>query len=309
MKVSVVMATYNGEKYIKEQLDSICNQTYQIDEIIICDDKSTDNTVELIENYTLSNGLQNLITLYKNDVNLGYADNFNRVIGLAEGEYIFFSDQDDIWVADKIQKMVDIMEKNPDCALLCSDYEPFIYGEGAPEIPKKLRKRKVNTGNIERVNVSIENIELRTLGCCMCLRREFRDLTREYWFSGWAQDDRCWKLAQCVNRCLYVNFDLVRHRIHSNNTATYGKYHTVKERVELFEAKYKAAEQMLRMAQKNLIDSDSITIIEKNKQMMKLRIELMRDRKLLNAVKLLFYLRYFQSKKSIVLEVLIALKG
>ena len=63
MKVSVVMATYNGEKYIKEQLDSICNQTYQIDEIIICDDKSTDNTVELIENYILSNSFQNLIKL------------------------------------------------------------------------------------------------------------------------------------------------------------------------------------------------------------------------------------------------------
>ena len=88
MKVSVVMATYNGEEYIVEQLDSIINQSYPVDEIIICDDKSTDRTVGVITEYISRKKIRE-IKLYENSENLGFAENFNKALNLAKGDYIF----------------------------------------------------------------------------------------------------------------------------------------------------------------------------------------------------------------------------
>lgn len=72
------MASYNGADFILEQLDSIINQTRKVDEIIICDDGSSDNTFDVVTDYIKNNQLENLITLVKNEKNLGYASNFLR---------------------------------------------------------------------------------------------------------------------------------------------------------------------------------------------------------------------------------------
>ena len=99
--VSVCIATYNGEKYIKEQLDSILNQTYHNIEIIIQDDASTDNTIDIIKNYK-----NQKIQLFQNPNNLGYIKNFETLIQRANGDYIALCDQDDIWVESKIEKLL-----------------------------------------------------------------------------------------------------------------------------------------------------------------------------------------------------------
>ncbi len=89
MKASVVMATYNGEKYIIEQLDTIRLQTITPDEVIICDDCSTDTTVRLVVEYIEQYGLQNSWKIIQNDFNLGYAGNFHKAADMAQGEFIF----------------------------------------------------------------------------------------------------------------------------------------------------------------------------------------------------------------------------
>jgi len=71
------------------------------------------------------------------------------------------------------------------------------------------------------------------IGCAMCVRRDFYLSIQKYWFDGWAQDDRMWKLSQCANGCVMLHSKLIRHRIHSNNTSTYGKYHSIDKRANL----------------------------------------------------------------------------
>jgi glycosyltransferase involved in cell wall biosynthesis len=101
--VSIAMASYNGERFIEEQVMSIIKQTYKNIELVIVDDGSKDETVEKI--LLLQKKYSN-IRLYKNEVNLGVTQTFNKAVGFCNGEYIALSDQDDIWVDHKIETLV-----------------------------------------------------------------------------------------------------------------------------------------------------------------------------------------------------------
>ncbi len=122
-KVSVVMCTYNGAKYIREQLDSIVNQTYPLYEIIIQDDGSTDDTIKIIEEYLVK---YPYIRLNINKEKKGINGNFFSAMLLAKGEYIAISDQDDIWELDKIETQLNSIGEN----WLSSGFSrPFATGE------------------------------------------------------------------------------------------------------------------------------------------------------------------------------------
>lgn len=110
--VSIVMCTFNGEPYIREQLDSIVSQTYPICELIIQDDKSTDNTVSIIQEYV---DRYPYIRLYQNKENLGFNTNFRDAMSKATGEFIAISDQDDIWMPDKLAKEVEAIGEHDIC--------------------------------------------------------------------------------------------------------------------------------------------------------------------------------------------------
>lgn len=103
-KISVALCTYNGAKYISEQLESIAAQTVLPDEIVIIDDQSTDATAEIIEKFAAQNSIK--IRFYANPKNLGSTKNFERAISLCDGDIIFLCDQDDVWLKDKIEKTV-----------------------------------------------------------------------------------------------------------------------------------------------------------------------------------------------------------
>lgn len=125
--VSVVMATYNGTKYLDKQLCSIRDQTLRPDEVIICDDGSTDGTVELVEQFIEENQLENW-SITRNVKNLGYARNFLHAMELASGDILIFSDQDDIWLPEKVETVKRWMEKEPAILCLFSQYT-YIDGE------------------------------------------------------------------------------------------------------------------------------------------------------------------------------------
>ena len=101
--VTVAMCTYNGAAYLREQLDSVVNQTYKNLEIVIVDDMSSDNTLEIIKEYQQKDPR---IRIYRNERNLGYNKNFEKAVGLANGNYIAPCDQDDIWEPAKIEIMM-----------------------------------------------------------------------------------------------------------------------------------------------------------------------------------------------------------
>jgi glycosyltransferase involved in cell wall biosynthesis len=100
VSISVAMCTYNGERYLQQQLDSIFSQEYLPEELVICDDGSTDATVSIIERAIKSSPLK--IHLIKNVSSLGVTKNFSQCIGLCKGDYIALCDQDDIWKKDRL---------------------------------------------------------------------------------------------------------------------------------------------------------------------------------------------------------------
>lgn len=124
MLISVAVCTYNGEKFIREQLDSICNQTYHEIEIIICDDGSTDHTRKILEDYRRDNRVR----IEYNETNLGAYANFEKAIRLCKGEWIAVSDQDDIWLPHKIETLYRHIGKEP---LIYAD-SILINEQGAP---------------------------------------------------------------------------------------------------------------------------------------------------------------------------------
>lgn len=116
--VSVAMATYNGEKYIRQQLDSILDQSYKNIEVIVVDDFSTDNTFKTLCDYAAKD---ERIKIFSNKINIGVVATFEKCLGLTTGDFIALCDQDDIFRKDKIELMVRAFEMHPQRDLVLSD--------------------------------------------------------------------------------------------------------------------------------------------------------------------------------------------
>ena len=121
--VSVVLATYNGERFLKQQLDSVINQTYPNLEIIVVDDGSSDNTINILNEYAIR---YRNVSVFKNEKNLGFVKNFDKACGLASGEFIALCDQDDYWLPDKIKRCVEAIGDNAMVycnSMLCNEFK------------------------------------------------------------------------------------------------------------------------------------------------------------------------------------------
>jgi glycosyltransferase involved in cell wall biosynthesis len=133
--VSIAMATFNGEKYLDEQIGSLINQDYEHLEIVIVDDCSTDNTWEKLKDWQLK--YPEKIKIFRNEKNLGFNQNFSKAISLCKGKYIAISDQDDIWALNKISKLVGIFENDPEIMLIHHKDDHLIDGK----IHKQIRDK------------------------------------------------------------------------------------------------------------------------------------------------------------------------
>lgn len=124
MKISVAMATYNGEHYIKEQLDSIADQSRLPDELVVGDDGSSDGTVEILKEFCERAPFP--VYIHSNETNIGYARNFLATAQRCKGDWIAFCDQDDVWLPNKLAEAAQAIERTPSChmvlqnAWLCS---------------------------------------------------------------------------------------------------------------------------------------------------------------------------------------------
>ena len=117
MKTSVTLCTYNGEKYLREQLYSILNQTVPVDEIVVCDDGSADATLEILEEYKIK--YPEIFKIHINTENLGYVKNFEQAINLCKGDIIFLCDQDDLWEKNKVEVVLEHFKTNKKINVLC----------------------------------------------------------------------------------------------------------------------------------------------------------------------------------------------
>ena len=222
-EVSVVIATYNGEKYILNQLESIRNQTREPDEVIIVDDRSKDATytivMEYINHYTLENW-----KVYLNEKNLGYKKNFQKGIELASGKFIFLCDQDDEWETNKIELMTRVMIENPKIqALNCG--VRLVDGD-SKEIVCKPSKNMYNCGFLYSQH-PVGEITYYTYpyllkhnispGCTMVITRQLRSDFLDTYGCELPHDWHLNLLASVNLGCAFYNRPLVKYRQHGNN--------------------------------------------------------------------------------------------
>ncbi len=120
-KISIALCTYNGAKFLEDQLESFLTQTRQPDELVICDDRSTDETIEIIEDFRRRAPFP--IVLHRNEINLGSTKNFEQAIALCTGDLIFLADQDDVWMPAKLEKFARVFEKSASVGMVFSDAE------------------------------------------------------------------------------------------------------------------------------------------------------------------------------------------
>ncbi len=129
--VSIAMCTYNGERFVRQQLDSLIAQSYRPIEIIIQDDCSTDSTREILKEYEARHAC---IHLGFNEVNLGYCRNFEKALGRCSGQYIALCDQDDVWFPEKIETFV----REIGGRSLIYSVPSYIDGDGVPIAPPRV---------------------------------------------------------------------------------------------------------------------------------------------------------------------------
>lgn len=143
--VSVLLTSYNREKYIRESIESVLSQTYKQYELIIVDDASTDSTKEIINEYK---SLSNIYIVY-NEYNLGEYRNRNKAASIAKGEYIKYLDSDDVMAPDCLEVMVEKMEKYPDAGIgLISFFDERMCIDREYLQPDELYKQFYFKGNL-----------------------------------------------------------------------------------------------------------------------------------------------------------------
>lgn len=119
MWISIAMCTYNGESYLREQLKSICSQTRLPEEIIICDDGSTDATLQILDEFREKSPF--LIRIHSNETRLGPTKNFEKAIALCSGDVVALSDQDDVWMPHKLERLEKMFAHHPKAGYVFSD--------------------------------------------------------------------------------------------------------------------------------------------------------------------------------------------
>lgn len=162
--ISVCMATYNGEKFVIRQLESIIKQLSNNDQIIVVDDRSTDRTVELIKEE-----FGNRVEIHVNKNNLGPIKNFEKAISKATGDYIFLTDQDDIWENHKVEKVIEAFQKH-DAMLVTHD--AYVV-DGNLEIIDSSWNH-FNKNNVEQ-SILGNIVKNAYTGCMMAFKKELKE--------------------------------------------------------------------------------------------------------------------------------------
>lgn len=273
MKTSVIIATYNGSKFIEEQFDSILAQSVQPDEVVITDDGSKDNTKEIVQKYIDEHGLNGAWHLYANEKNKGYAKNFLDGAMLTTGDIVFFCDQDDIWTPDHIKKMSEVMAENSKINLLCSNLEPFYYEEDTCKWSEKDLEVMKTDNSLEKCELTPAYFHLQRSGCTMCIRKTFLEEIMPYWTANWPHDDFVWKMAVVSSSCAILHFISMKRRMHSNN-ATVIRVRTRQWRINQLHEYQMQYVHLNKYAQKCSASNKYLDIINKNIKSLKHRISL-----------------------------------
>ncbi len=222
IRVSVAMATYNGEKYIKEQIDSILNNLEKNDELIISDDGSKDNTISIIQEMQKNDSRIKLLEGPKN----GVKQNFANAIKNCSGEYIFLADQDDIWNDKKVEKVLKVF-RNENVTLVIHNCE--IVNENLEKNDKTFFEFRNSGKGI------IKNIWKNTyIGCCIAFKGKMKDKILPIPNDIEMHDQWIGIINEKYGKSYFLDECLIKYRRHSNNVSQmkhYGVGRMIKNRV------------------------------------------------------------------------------
>ena len=204
-RCSVAMATYNGEKYIKEQIKSILINLSEEDELIISDDGSTDKTISIIKKFK-----DDRIKIF-NGPKMGVKQNFANAIKYCSGKYIFLSDQDDVWKKDKIKKLLTVF-KNEKC---------LVVVHNANIVDSDLKKQEQTFFEFRNSGKGvIKNIWKNTyIGCCMAFDSSIKEKILPIPNDIEMHDQWIGLIAEKYGKSTFVTECLIDYRRHDNNVS------------------------------------------------------------------------------------------
>lgn len=208
MRVSVAMATYNGERFIDTQLRSIVEQLECDDEIVIVDDASTDRTRERIASY-----VDPRIRLHANDRNEGVFRAFERALRMTSGDIVFLADQDDAWLPGKRAVLSEALGGNAGMTVAISDAQ-VIDADGTVVAPSFMALR----GGF-RAGFMSTLVRNRYLGCAMAFKRQLLDVALPIPPDVPMHDMWLGAISGLVGRTVYIDRPLMQYRRHSTNVS------------------------------------------------------------------------------------------
>lgn len=218
MLISIALATYNGSKYLREQLDSILPQSMENFEVVVCDDCSTDDTLQILQEYASKDSR---FKIFSNNSNLGFKKNFEHILSLCKGEFIAFCDQDDIWTPNHLEILYNNIGNND-----CIGANSLIIDENGlsqnktlleywpihimPKNGKELFQHELYS-NVIQGTASLIRASLIKQALPIPDNIKYHD----YWFA---------LVAGLNEKCKYIGDVVLKYRRHSNNASDYQKF-------------------------------------------------------------------------------------
>ena len=216
--ISIALATYNGSKFLREQLDSILAQSMKNFEVIVCDDYSTDDTLKILQEYASKDSR---FKIFSNNSNLGFKKNFEHILSLCKGEFIAFCDQDDIWTPNHLEILYNNIGNND-----CIGANSLIIDENGisqnktlleywpihimPQNGKELFQHELYS-NVIQGTASL--IRATLIKHALPIPEDIK--YHDYWFA---------LVAGLNEKCKYIDNVVLKYRRHSNNASEYQKF-------------------------------------------------------------------------------------
>ncbi|MBG0792641.1 glycosyltransferase [Methylocystis sp. H62] len=207
MKVSIAMATYNGASWLRDQLESFVGQDRPPDELIVCDDCSTDETFEILDKFRSRAKFK--VVIYQNECNIGHLRNFMQALSYCRGDVIFLSDQDDKWYVNKISTLIKMFQRDKTCQVALND-AMYANSNGA----------ELDLTVLEKIRSIHGHPNGHIAGACTAMTREFRDFIIPLDFRDIPQHDVYIHRWAAVLDCKRLTSEVLQiWRIHETNSS------------------------------------------------------------------------------------------
>ena len=218
--VSVALCTYNGERFLQEQLDSIAMQTRMPDEVVVGDDGSSDSTLSILERWKQSVPFS--VRIERNERNLGFAKNFESTLSRCTGDVVFLCDQDDVWLPNRVERMTEALEQDAAVGIVICGVD-LIDQEGkamSDEASRVYRMSYPDDTSVYYLEYALKHPS--RAGCMMAVRRSV--LEKVYPLpDGWSHDVWLFSMAPLYCEIQTIPDVLMHFRRHGNNASVLGK--------------------------------------------------------------------------------------